>query len=155
MRALAHVQPALDVDARLDESVDLVEQRVGIEHDAVADRAAHAGMQDPARDLMQHEGAVAEVDGVPGVRASLIAHHPVGPLGEHVHELPFPFVPPLRADDDDDARFRTIEAELRLELVAGAGRHELAVVDDRDDVGEAVGFVEVLGGEEHVGAARH
>ena len=107
VRALAHVEPPLDVDARLDEPVDLGEQRVGIEHDAVADRAAHARMQDPARDLMQHEGAVTEVDGVPGVRAALVAHHPVGALGEHVDELALPFVAPLRADHDDDTRFRT------------------------------------------------
>ena len=56
---------------------------------------------------MQHEGAVAEIDGVPGVRAPLISHHPVGALGQHVHELPLPFVAPLRADDDHDTRIRT------------------------------------------------
>ena len=107
VRALAHVQPALDVHPRLHETVDLVEQRVRIEHDAVADRAAHAWMKNPARDLVQHEGAVAEVDGVARVRTSLIPHDPVGTLGEHVHQLPLPLVPPLRADDDHDARFRT------------------------------------------------
>ena len=56
---------------------------------------------------MQHEGAVTEVDGVPRVRASLVPHHPVGALCEHVYELAFPFVSPLRADHDDDTRFRT------------------------------------------------
>src|SRR3954467_14654177 len=71
VRTLADVQPPLDVDSRLDESADLVEQGIGVEHDAVPDRAPHAGMQDPARDLVQHEGTVTEVDGVPGVRSSL------------------------------------------------------------------------------------
>src|SRR5204863_9376459 len=41
------------------------------------------------------------------VRASLISNHPVGTLGEHVYQLPLPLVSPLRADDDDDTRFRT------------------------------------------------
>ena len=61
VRAVAHVEPALDVDAVVDEPVDLGEQRVRIEHDAVADRAAHARVQDAARDLVQHERRVAEV----------------------------------------------------------------------------------------------
>jgi hypothetical protein len=56
---------------------------------------------------MQHEGAVAEVYRVSGIGTALIAHHPVGTLGQHVHELALPFVPPLRAHDDDDTRFRT------------------------------------------------
>ena len=55
MRAVAHVEAPLDVDAVAHELVDLGEQRLGIEHDAVADRAAHAGMQNAARDLVEHE----------------------------------------------------------------------------------------------------
>ena len=106
MRALAHVQPAFDVDAVGDELVDLGEQRLGVEHDPVADRAADAGMQNPARDLVQHEGARADVHRVAGVRAALVAYDPVGTLGEHVDELALPFVAPLRADDDDRARIR-------------------------------------------------
>ena len=42
--------------------------------------------------------------GVPGIRAALIAHDPVGALGEHVDELALAFVAPLRADDDDSSR---------------------------------------------------
>ena len=103
VRAVAHVQAAFDVDAVGDELVDLGEQRLGIEHDAVADRAAHARMQDAARNLVQDERVLAQIDGVPGVRAALVAHHPVGALGEHVDELALPFVAPLRADDDDRA----------------------------------------------------
>src|SRR5262245_11729346 len=50
--AVADVQAALDVHAVFHQAVDLGEKRVRIEHDAVADRAAHAGMEDAARDLM-------------------------------------------------------------------------------------------------------
>src|SRR5204862_8051565 len=77
------------------------------QHDPVADRAADPRMEDAARDLVEHERAVAEIDGVARVRASLISNHPVGTLGDHVYQLPLPLVSPLRADDDDDTRFRT------------------------------------------------
>jgi hypothetical protein len=81
-----------------------VEERVGIEHHAVADRAPHARVEDAARDLVEHERDVADVHRVPGVGAALVAHHPVGALGEHVDELPLPLVAPLRAHHDQGAR---------------------------------------------------
>ena len=103
MRPVAHVEAPLDVDAIAHELIDLGEQRLGIEHDAVSDRAAHAGMQNAARNLMEDEGAIAELHGVAGIRTALVAHDPVSALGDHVHELSLPFVAPLRADDDESA----------------------------------------------------
>ena len=103
VRAVADVQAALDVDAVLDQPVDLGEERVRIEHDAVAERAAHAGVEDAARDLVQDEHLVADVHRVAGVRAALVAHDPVGAFGEDVDEFALPFVAPLGADDDDRA----------------------------------------------------
>ena len=44
-------------------------------------------------------------------------------------------------DDDLDA----LAADLRLELVGRAAGDDLAVVDDRDRVGQLVGLLEVLG----------
>src|SRR6185503_5821274 len=101
VRALADVQSPFDIDAVRDELVDFGEQRLGIEHDAVADRAANAFVQDAARDLVEDERVFAEVDGVSGIRAALVPDDPVGALGEDVDELPFALVAPLRADDDD------------------------------------------------------
>ena len=103
VRAIAHVEAAFDVDAVGDELVDFGEQRLGIEHDAVADRAAHARVQNAARNLVQNERVFTQIDGVAGVRAALIADHPVGALGENVDELALPFIAPLRTDDDDRA----------------------------------------------------
>jgi hypothetical protein len=123
VRALAHVQPPLDVDAVAHQLVDLVEQRVRVEHDAVADGAPHAGVQDPARDLVQHERPLADVDRVPRVRAALVPHHPVGALGEHVHQLPLPLVAPLGADHHEGAR-RRIEHELPGDPAWGRSTHE-------------------------------
>ena len=103
VRAIADVEAPLDVHAVAHELVDLGEQRLGVEHDAVADRAPHARVQDAARNLVEHGRAVADVHGVAGVRAALVAHHPVGALGQDVDELALPFIAPLRADDDDRA----------------------------------------------------
>ena len=60
-------------------------------------------MQDAARNLVKHEADVAQIDGVPRVRAALVADDPVRALGEHVDQLAFALVTPLRADDDDRA----------------------------------------------------
>ncbi len=101
VRAVAHIETPFDIDAISHELVDLRKERLGIEHDAVPDRAAHAGMENAARDLMEDEGAVAELHGVTSICAALVTHHPIGALGDHVHELSLPFVAPLRADDDE------------------------------------------------------
>ena len=69
----------------------------------VSDRATHAWVQDPARNLMEHERLVADVYSVACVGATLIPDYPVGALGEDIHELALAVVPPLGADDDDGA----------------------------------------------------
>ncbi len=61
-------------------------------------------MKNAARNLVKDKGFVADVDGVPRVCPALIPHHPSGALGENVDELPLPFIPPLRSDNDDGAR---------------------------------------------------
>jgi hypothetical protein len=103
--AVADVESPFDVNAVGNETVDFGEQRVRIEHDAVAHRASHARVQDAARNLAQDELRVADVHGVAGVGAALIPHDPVGALGEHIDELSFSLVSPLGADDDERARF--------------------------------------------------
>jgi hypothetical protein len=40
---------------------------------------------------------------VPRIGPALVAHDPIGTLGQYVDELPFPFIAPLRSDDDDRA----------------------------------------------------
>jgi hypothetical protein len=107
MRAVADVEAPLDVHAVAHQTIHLGEESVGVEHDAVADGAAHARVQDPARDLVEHELSLLEHHRVPGVRAPLVAHHPVGALREHVDQLTLPLVSPLRADDDDGALLGT------------------------------------------------
>ena len=76
-------------------------RRRGCDHHAVAQDAAHAGVQDARRDQLQREVAVAESDGVAGVVAALVAHHAVEGRAEQIDDLPLALVPPLHADDDD------------------------------------------------------
>ena len=106
MCAIAYIQAALNIDSVRDQLIDLGEQRVGIENDAVPDRASHTGMHDPARDLVQNERFVADVNGVPCIRSALIAHDPVGSLRDDVDELSLPFIAPLRPNYYDGARLR-------------------------------------------------
>ena len=51
-----------------------------------------------------------------------------------------------------DHDFDHVSPHARLELADGAGRDRGAVVDDDDVVGQLVGLVEVVRGEQHVGA---
>ena len=103
VRAIADVETSFDIHALLHETVDLLEELIGVEHDAVANRAAHALMQDAAGDLVEDEVRVAEVHGVTGVCATLVAHDPRGAFREDVYELPFAFISPLGADYDNRA----------------------------------------------------
>ena len=91
----------LAIALRLREVVQLDEQLFGVEHDAVADDAGGAGMEDARRDLVQDVEVAADDDGVTRVGAALVAHHEVGALREHVDQLALPLIAPLRAHYDD------------------------------------------------------
>ena len=104
MRAVADVQPAFDVDPVPHDLVHFGEQRLGIEDDTVPDGAAHAGVQYAARHLVEHERLGADVHRMPGVRAALVAHHPIGTLGQDVDELALALIAPLGADYDNGPR---------------------------------------------------
>jgi hypothetical protein len=60
-------------------------------------------MENPARYLVKDERLVANVNGVAGVRATLISDNPVGALREHIDELAFAFITPLCTDNYDRA----------------------------------------------------
>jgi hypothetical protein len=103
MGAVAHIEPSRHVHAVGDQLLDLVEKRIGVEHDSVTNGAPHPRVKDAAWDLMEHERATADRHGVPGIRAALVSHDPIGALRDHVDELPFALVAPLDADDDERA----------------------------------------------------
>src|SRR5439155_20159449 len=106
VRAVRYVELVLRPDAPLTERVELREERLRIEHDAVADQA-HRTLNDPRGNLVQHELPGAGVDRVARVRPALIAHDQIGALGEHVDDLPFAPSAPLGAADPDPVVLRS------------------------------------------------
>ena len=99
--AVGDEQAPGDLDALRGELLEFAEERLRIEHDAVADDALRTRVQDAGRNLVQDELAIADHDRVAGVGAALVAHHEVGLLGQHVDQLALALVAPLRADDHD------------------------------------------------------
>ncbi len=84
---------------------DLLEQRLRIDDDAVADDAHHAVVQDAGRDQVQHELLAADVDGVAGVVAALVARHPLEARRHQVDDLALAFVAELGAENDNVHRY--------------------------------------------------
>ena len=101
----AQVVPA-DLHALLLQPFDLVAQRPGIDHHAVADDAELAGAHDARGQQRQLVGLVADHQRVAGVMAALEAHHDVGALRQPVDDLALALVAPLGADHDDVCHFR-------------------------------------------------
>ena len=92
---------AADVHPEFLDLGDLVGERPGIDHDAVADHrelalAHHAGGKQ--RELI---GGAVDHQRVAGIVAALEAHHDIGTLGQPIDDLALAFVAPLGADDHD------------------------------------------------------
>lgn len=68
---------------------------------------------------MQHEFVAADVHGVSGVRAALIAGDDGDVATEHIDDLAFSFIAPLRADYHQAIRFHA------LRLAQGAASYKL------------------------------
>src|SRR5690606_10719136 len=101
VRASADADAAPGVDAARVQRVQLLEELLHVEHDAVAEQAALPRMQDAGWDLVQDELVAAHVHGVAGVRAALVPCDDVHRWCEHVHDLALALVAPLGADDHE------------------------------------------------------
>src|ERR1700719_2210025 len=105
MRAIADVQTAIHVDARLGESFDFVDESSGIDDHAGADHSVTPGAQNPAGDELQNIAIGADDDGVAGVVASGYARDIFEGAGKVVDYFTFSFIAPLRADHHDRGHF--------------------------------------------------
>ena len=100
-----HVGPVADpqildvADAALRQFVELLDHPGRIQHDAAGDDARDAGRQNAAGQQRELVNLVADDDGVPGVRAALIANDEVVLAGQPVDDLALGFVAPLQTDD--------------------------------------------------------
>ena len=101
VRLVADDEPIADGDASRRELVDLGKQRLRIDHDAVADDAGDALVQDAGRQQPQHELAPVGVDGVTGVVAALIPRDDRKIRRQQIDDLALALVSPLRAQYSD------------------------------------------------------
>ena len=81
---------------------DLLEQRVRIDHHAVAQHARLAGMADTGGHEVGDELLAVDHERVAGIRSAAVAHDDIGALGEQIDDLALALITPLSADDDDD-----------------------------------------------------
>src|SRR6185369_3247744 len=95
VRGGAHAELARGGHAARLELRDLVAESRGIDHHAVADEAAAAGVQDAGGHEVKDEGLAAMDDAVAGVGAALVAGDELGALGERIDDLALPFISPL------------------------------------------------------------
>ncbi len=86
------------IDAGIAQCVDLAQEGLGIDDDAVADDGEDALVKDSRGEQVQGVSPASDDDGVTGVGAAVVAHHGVKPRGEQVDDLPLPLVAPLEAD---------------------------------------------------------
>ena len=94
---IAHVQPALGIDAGLEQPVDLLDQPDRIHHDTVADDAGCSLPQNPGRDQVQDVLGFADDDRVTGVGSALGTDDDVRLLGHEIDDLALALIAPLGA----------------------------------------------------------
>ena len=82
------------------ERVELCEEDLRVDDDAVADDRRDRGVQDPARDQLEGELLAVDHDPVPGVVAALVADDDVHLLREEICELALALITPLGAHHD-------------------------------------------------------
>jgi len=101
MWALALIRSPGGVHAAGLEHADLLEQRLEVDHDAVADHRGDPRGQDPGGKELELELLPVDDHGVAGVVAAVGLDHVVHAATEQVGGLPLAFVPPLGSDDHD------------------------------------------------------
>ena len=99
-----------DLDAAGLEAFHLLDQLLGVDHDAVADDAGLVGIEDPAGDQVQRVALVAHHDRVAGVGTAVVAHDDVVAGGEDIDDLALALVAPLETDDGGGMRCVVHEA---------------------------------------------
>ena len=90
-----------DVDALLPDRIDLLEQRPGIDDDAVADDRDFLRPHDARGQQAELELDAVDDERMTGVMAALEAHDDIGALRQPVDDLAFALIAPLGADHRD------------------------------------------------------
>ena len=90
-----------DIDALFLEMGDLVEQRLRVEHHAIADDRQLSRPHDARGQQRELVGGAIDHQGVAGIMAALEADDDVGLLGQPIDDLALALVAPLGADHDN------------------------------------------------------
>jgi hypothetical protein len=87
---------------------DFVEERLRIDHHAIADHRQLRRPQHAGRQQRQFVGFAIDDQGVAGIMTALEAYDDVSLLRQPVDDLALPFVAPLGADDDNIGHFADV-----------------------------------------------
>jgi len=97
--ARTDLEPRTNVNAALLKDLDLADQMVNVEHDAIADEAIDALPNDSRGHQVELVDLVADHQRVPGVVTTLEANDPLGMIGQPVNDLAFALITPLCPHD--------------------------------------------------------
>ncbi len=101
VRPVADKQPPIDADARQPKLFHLVEERLEIDDNAVADDAGEGGVEDAGRNQAQDELPPADIHGVPRVVSALRPGDDGESRRQQVDDLALSLVAPLGTDNGD------------------------------------------------------
>ena len=100
MRRAGQVETPRDLYAAPLEGRDLIDEMIEVDHDPVADDAAHLWPKNSGWDQVEDEDLAGQIDRVPCIRPARVAGDPVHPLGEEIDDLPLSLVSPLASQND-------------------------------------------------------
>ncbi len=112
---------AADGDAEFLDLGDLVGERPGIDHDAVADDRELALAHHARGEQRELIGGAVDHQRMAGIVAALKAHHDIGALRQPVDDLALALIAPLGADDHDIGQIRVPSTSLRKKPNGPAG----------------------------------
>lgn len=93
-------EATLEVHISLDETIELAEQRVGVDHHSAAQNTECLGVEHTRWHQVQGKMSILELDGVASIVAALIAHHNIERGTEQIDDLSLSLVTPLHTVDD-------------------------------------------------------
>src|SRR3984885_3854831 len=107
-------------DSLATQLLDLLDEMIGIEHDAVADDRQFARPNNPGRKQRKFVNLAVDHERMARVMAALEAHHDIGADRQPIDDLALSFVTPLGADNDNIGQSRLLFRLLKTSESPGA-----------------------------------
>lgn len=90
-----------NVDAVFDQHVEFAKHHLGINDGSGADQTDSVGIKNSRWNQVQLQNLIVHHDGVAGIDPALITNHDISGTAQQIRDFSFPFVTPLRTDDDN------------------------------------------------------